>query len=151
VLLNYFWIWKRNMKHHTEMIKSVWSFPFTLLQAPGLAGNEIQVWGGTQESSQLSKVTYVNYAKAKWNVSFCMTVLIVSGTWGSHSKTQPSKSLQRRNRQIRNPAFRNLVDLDSHSEGSVFWQPIRFVCGYFCQHSPSFTSIKIKLWRCEEN
>jgi hypothetical protein len=107
------------MQHHTEMIKLLWSFPFTLLQVPGLEGNEIQLLGDTMGSQLIFRghLSKLNGSKVE-----CGSLHDRPDCFRYKGQSQLYKAfkiLQLWNTQIRHPEFRNLVVLPSHSEGSV--------------------------------
>lgn len=148
---NYAWGWKINMQHHTEIIKSIWSFPFTLLQAPGLAEYAIQLWGDTLRSQLIFKGHWSKLHKSKLECGSlhdrpdCIRYKGQSQLYTAFKIFATLKYIHQASR------IQEYGGLPLSFRRFCVWQPIRFVCGHFCQHSASFTFTKKQIWKCKEN
>lgn len=147
---NYALGWKINTKHHAEIIKSVWSFAFTLLQAPGLAGNEIQLLRDTLGSQLIFRGHLSKLNKSR----------VECGSLHDRPDCFSYKGQSQLYTAFKIFATLKYINQASRTQESgglalpfrrfCVWQPIRFVCGHLCQHSASFTSTKKQIWKCEK-
>lgn len=148
---NYAWEWKINMQHQAEMITSLWYFPFTFLQAPDLAGNEIQLLGDTLGSQLIFRghLSKLNRSKVE-----CGSLHDRPDCFRYKGQSQLYTAFKIfATLKYTNQASRILESggLALSFRRFCVWWPIRFLYGHFCQHSASFNSTKKQIWKCEEN